>query len=111
VLYPSNGADLKGLMKAAYLDPNPVLVLEHKGLYWSKIPGTENAKTIEPDENYILPIGKACKVIEAEEKHEKSGESVGNYNLWSWSILVLGSIKIFCWKNRDIRLKNLVSPG
>ena len=76
VLYPSNGADLKGLMKAAYLDPNPILILEHKGLYWSKIPGTENAKTIEPDENYILPIGKACKVIEAEEKHEKSGESV-----------------------------------
>ena len=76
VLYPSNGADLKGLMKAAYLDPNPVLILEHKGLYWSKIPGTENAKTIEPDENYILPIGKACKVIEVEEKHEKSGESV-----------------------------------
>jgi 2-oxoisovalerate dehydrogenase E1 component len=76
VLYPSNGADLKGLMKAAYLDPNPVLVLEHKGLYWSKIPGTENAKTIEPDENYILPIGKASKVIEADEKNEKSGESV-----------------------------------
>ena len=76
VLYPSNGADLKGLMKAAYSDPNPVLVLEHKGLYWSKIPGTENAKTIEPDENYILPIGKASKVIEADKKHEKSGESV-----------------------------------
>ena len=31
VLYPSTGADLKGLMKAAYLDPNPVLILEHKG--------------------------------------------------------------------------------
>jgi 2-oxoisovalerate dehydrogenase E1 component len=76
VLYPSNGADLKGLMKAAYLDPNPVLVLEHKGLYWSKIPGTENAKTIEPDENYILPIGKASKVIEADHKYEKSGQSV-----------------------------------
>ena len=76
VLYPSNGADLKGLMKAAYLDPNPILVLEHKGLYWSKISGTENAKTIEPDENYILPIGKASKVIEADEKYEKSGESV-----------------------------------
>ena len=76
VLYPSNGADLKGLMKAAYSDPNPVLVLEHKGLYWSKIPGTENAKTIEPDENYILPIGKASKVIEADKNHEKSGESV-----------------------------------
>jgi len=76
VLYPSNGADLKGLMKAAYIDPNPILILEHKGLYWSKIPGTENAKTIEPDENYIVPIGKASKVIEAEHDFENSGESV-----------------------------------
>ena len=76
VLYPSNGADLKGLIKAAYLDPNPVLILEHKGLYWSKISGTENAKTIEPDENYILPIGKANKVIQSELNFVKSGESV-----------------------------------
>ena len=37
ICYPSTGADLKGLMKAAYYDPNPVIMLEHKGLYWSKI--------------------------------------------------------------------------
>lgn len=37
VAYPSNGADMKGLMKAAYHDPNPVVMLEHKGLYWSKM--------------------------------------------------------------------------
>jgi len=59
VVYPSNGADLKGLMKAAYYDPNPVVMLEHKGLYWSKIPGTEGAMSIEPDEDYVIPIGKA----------------------------------------------------
>ncbi|MDB4587750.1 thiamine pyrophosphate-dependent enzyme [bacterium] len=58
VVYPSNGADLKGLLKAAFHDPNPVVVLEHKGLYWSKIPGTEAAKTIEPSVDYIVPIGK-----------------------------------------------------
>jgi 2-oxoisovalerate dehydrogenase E1 component len=58
VVYPSNGADLKGLMKAAYYDPNPVVILEHKGLYWSKIKGTEEAKCIEPDADYIVPIGK-----------------------------------------------------
>ena len=63
VLYPSTGADLKGLMKAAYLDPNPVLILEHKGLYWSKIKGTEGAMTIEPDKDYVIPIGKARKVL------------------------------------------------
>ena len=46
VVYPSNAADMKGLMKAAYYDPNPVVMLEHKGLYWSKVPGTEEAKTL-----------------------------------------------------------------
>ncbi|HMU78388.1 MAG TPA: thiamine pyrophosphate-dependent enzyme, partial [Bacteroidia bacterium] len=59
VAYPSTGADLKGLMKAAYYDPNPVVIFEHKGLYWSKIKGTEEARTIEPDEDYIIPFGKA----------------------------------------------------
>ena len=65
VAYPSNGADLKGLLKAAFYDPNPVVVLEHKGLYWSKIPGTEAAKCIEPDEDYIIPLGKARVVQRA----------------------------------------------
>src|SRR5204863_8226467 len=35
IVYPSNTADMKGLLKAAFLDPNPVVMLEHKGLYWS----------------------------------------------------------------------------
>lgn len=65
VAYPSTGADLKGLLKSAYYDPNPVVVLEHKGLYWSKIKGTEKAKTIEPDEDYIIPFGKARITLEA----------------------------------------------
>jgi 2-oxoisovalerate dehydrogenase E1 component len=69
VAYPSTGADLKGLMKAAYYDPNPVVIFEHKGLYWSKLKGTEDAKTIEPDENYILPFGKARMVLEADSKN------------------------------------------
>ena len=64
VAYPSNGADLKGIMKAAYHDPNPVVILEHKGLYWSKVPGTEMARTVEPSEDYILPLGKANVVQE-----------------------------------------------
>ena len=62
VAYPSCGADLKGLLKSAVLDPNPVVVLEHKGLYWSKVPGTEAAKTVEPDAQYVLPFGKARTV-------------------------------------------------
>ena len=59
VAYPSCGADLKGLLKSAVEDPNPVVVLEHKGLYWSKVPGTEAAKTVEPDADYRLPFGCA----------------------------------------------------
>lgn len=75
VVYPSTGADLKGLMKAAFYDPNPVVMLEHKGLYWSKIPGTEGAMSIEPDEEYIIPLGKARIVQEANSSEIKAGKS------------------------------------
>lgn len=76
IAYPSTGADLKGLLKAAYYDPNPVVMLEHKGLYWSKIKGTEDAKTIEPDEDYIVPFGKARLVQEASHDHIEKATSV-----------------------------------
>lgn len=76
IAYPSNAADLKGLLKAAYYDPNPVLMLEHKGLYWSKVPGTELAKTIEPDEDYILPLGKGNVVLHSSEESLENGESM-----------------------------------
>jgi len=75
VAYPSTGADLKGLIKAAYYDPNPVVLLEHKGLYWSKIKGTEGAMSIEPDEEYIIPFGKARVVQEATSEAIEKGES------------------------------------
>ena len=75
VAYPSNGADLKGLMKSAYYDPNPVVIFEHKGLYWSKLKGTEEASTVEPSEDYVLPFGKANIVLEAEESKIKAGDS------------------------------------
>ena len=76
IAYPSTGADLKGLMKAAFYDPNPVLMLEHKGLYWSKIKGTEEAKTIEPDEDYIIPFGKARIALEANASNIETGNSM-----------------------------------
>lgn len=66
IAYPSTGADLKGLLKAAFYDPNPTVILEHKGLYWSKIKGTEDAASVEPSEDYILPFGKARTVLDAE---------------------------------------------
>ncbi len=75
VAYPSTGADLKGLIKSAYYDPNPVVIFEHKGLYWSKIKGTEGAMSIEPDEEYIIPFGKGRIVKEAEKNKVSNGES------------------------------------
>lgn len=75
IVYPSNAADMKGLLKAAFLDPNPVVMLEHKGLYWSKVPGTEDAKMTEPASDYILPLGKGNIVVPASQKKVDDGES------------------------------------
>lgn len=75
IVYPSNAADMKGLLKAAFLDPNPVVMLEHKGLYWSKVPGTEEAKTIEPSRDYIIPLGKGNIVLPADDDYVEEGES------------------------------------
>jgi 2-oxoisovalerate dehydrogenase E1 component len=72
VVYPSNAADMKGLMRAAFLDPNPVIMLEHKGLYWSKVPGTEDAKTVEPAAGYVIPLGQAAiaQAADADKLHQ-----------------------------------------
>lgn len=75
VVYPSNGADMKGLMKAAFLDPNPVVMLEHKGLYWSKVPGTQEAMTVEPSGDYIIPLARGRVVLAAHPKDVQMGNS------------------------------------
>lgn len=75
IAYPSNGADLKGLLKAAWHDPNPVVIFEHKGLYWSKVRGTEAARCVEPDANYVIPFGKARVAQEADPAKIARGES------------------------------------
>ncbi|MCR9152721.1 MAG: thiamine pyrophosphate-dependent enzyme [Bacteroidetes bacterium] len=76
IAYPSTGADLKGLMKAAYYDPNPVVMLEHKGLYWSKIKGTEDAMTIEPSSDYVIPFGKGRIAYQASDASIEANESL-----------------------------------
>lgn len=81
IAYPSNGADLKGLMKAAYYDPNPVVILEHKGLYWSKVKGTDAARTIEPSEDYVLPFGKANTVQRIWPEDEKETMTIITYGM------------------------------
>ena len=76
IAYPSNGADMKGLMKAAYYDPNPVVMLEHKGLYWSKVKGTDAARSILPDKDYRLPFGVGNMVLEADEIIKDKGDAI-----------------------------------
>jgi len=52
VIAPSTPYDAKGLLAAAIRNPDPVLFLEHKKLYRS-------IKGEVPDDDYVLPIGKA----------------------------------------------------
>lgn len=81
IAYPSNGADLKGLLKAAYYDPNPVVIFEHKGLYWSKVPGTKGATSVEPAEDYILPLGKAWVLQEIWKQEKMETVSIITYGM------------------------------
>ncbi len=88
IVYPSNGADLKGLMKAAYYDPNPVVILEHKGLYWSKVPGTLTATSVEPNEDYILPLGKSWVLQEIWKQEEVETLTIVTYGMgvhWAYN--------------------------
>jgi 2-oxoisovalerate dehydrogenase E1 component len=87
IAYPSNGADLKGLLKAAYYDPNPVVIFEHKGLYWSKVPGTKGATSVEPAEDYILPFGKAWVLQEIWKQEDEETLSIITYGMGvHWAI-------------------------
>ncbi len=60
--YPSNAADVKGLLKMACRMNDPVVFMEHKGLYRQGYAATE-----EPGEDYILPFGKARIVTEGDD--------------------------------------------
>jgi 2-oxoisovalerate dehydrogenase E1 component len=106
VLYPSNGADLKGLMKAAYYDPNPVVIFEHKGLYWSKVPGTEAAKVVMPDEEYMVPIGIANVIQSADSSEENATMCIITYGMGvHWA---LNASKHFPHRIEIVDLRSLV---
>ncbi|MCH7817988.1 MAG: dehydrogenase E1 component subunit alpha/beta [Candidatus Marinimicrobia bacterium] len=62
ICMPSNAADAKGLLKTAIRGNDPVLFLEHKGIYRQPF-----AKSPEPDEDYLVPIGKAKIVQEGKD--------------------------------------------
>lgn len=59
IAYPSNAMDAKGLLKTACRLQDPVLFCEHKGMY--RLPFS---RTIEPDDNFLIPFGKARIVKE-----------------------------------------------
>ena len=62
IAYPSCAADAKGLLKMACRMDDPVIFMEHKGLYRQGYAATE-----EPDSDYLLPFGKGRLVIEGDE--------------------------------------------
>ena len=62
IAYPSNARDAKGLLKMACRMNDPVLFMEHKGLYRQPYAATQ-----EPNEDYLLPFGKANYVTEGDE--------------------------------------------
>ena len=62
IAYPSNAKDAKGLLKMACRMNDPVIFMEHKGLYRQPY-----AATKEPNEDYLLPFGKANYVAQGED--------------------------------------------
>lgn len=59
VVMPTSPADAKGLLKSAIRDDNPVVFIEHRGLYWSK--------GEVPDGEITVPIGKAAVLRHGDE--------------------------------------------
>ena len=77
IAYPSNALDAKGLLKMACKMDDPVLFMEHKGLYRQGYAATD-----EPDSDYIIPFGKGRLV------------SNGNYlTLVTWGAMVQKSVE------------------
>ncbi|MEC8693170.1 MAG: thiamine pyrophosphate-dependent enzyme [Bacteroidota bacterium] len=107
IAYPSTAADMKGLMKSAFYDPNPVVIFEHKGLYWSKVPGTELAKTPEPDEDYRIPFGTARVVQNVSDDSIAMGESVGVITYGMGVYWSLNASKDFAEKVEVLDLRTL----
>ncbi len=76
IIYPSNAADAKGLLKTAIRINDPVIFCEHKGLYRQSY-----STTLSPDKDYLLPLGKAKIVQHGEDL------TVISYGLSLWDSL------------------------
>lgn len=77
IAFPSNAADAKGLLKTACRINDPVLFCEHKGLYRQSF-----AITPEPDDEYLVPFGKA-KVV-----REGNDLTVISYGVCLWDSIL-----------------------
>jgi 2-oxoisovalerate dehydrogenase E1 component len=62
IVYPAMADDAKGLLKYAIRSEDPVLFLEHKGLYRQSY-----AAAPEPAEDYLLPFGQAKICLEGKD--------------------------------------------
>lgn len=76
VVFPSNAADAKGLLKTACREDNPVIFCEHKGLYRQGF-----ASSPEPDRDYLIPFGLA--------KVKRAGDDI---TIITWGMLVQRSL-------------------
>lgn len=74
VVTPSNPADMKGLLKAAIRDDNPVLVMPHKALL--------NVSGPVPDGDHVVPLGQAAICREGQ-----------HVTVVAWSIMVNKALK------------------
>lgn len=99
VVYPAFPADAKGLLCAAFDDPNPVLFFEHKALYRSLSQSV-------PEGYYSLPLGQAAVVREGQKAtvvtygmgvHWALG-AAENHPEWDLEILDLRSLQPVDWK-------------
>lgn len=98
IAYPSNAADAKGLLKTACRINDPVLFCEHKGLYRQSF-----AMTPEPDDEYLVPFGKAKIVREGKDL------TVTSYGVSLWdSVLAAKKLEAEGYSVEVIDLRTII---
>ncbi len=105
VVYPSTAADAKGLLKAAIRGEDPVLFLEHKGLYRQIY-----ASSPEPDDGYVLPFGCAriarpgtdITVVTYGALVKKSLDAAAKMNAEGVSVEVIDLRSLLPWDRRRV---------
>ena len=91
IAFPSNASDAKGLLKYACRSNDPILFLEHKGMYRQGF-----AASNEPDNQYLLPFGKARIV-----------QKGTDLTIVTWGALVQKSIEASRNTNKSVEIVDL----